>query len=151
MATQDNGRKAMVLKFSKRRYDGGSEMELIQELDSARRIIQPRKAFAEPRAQESAVAGSMPVMPDAKAATGKKPAPRTQKILQALLMGPLQMTIALVGLLTTGLALVTCIYYRNESLAAQSRLVYRECLKTLMKGLTDTFIGPGKALQAVMA
>ena len=136
--------KTKVLKFPKRRYDGGTEIELIKAIERKQKTTK----FAEIKAQHMAMnqknEKSMPIDPPKKQT-------KKQKLFQAIMMGPLEIAIGLVGLLTTVLAVFTFTQFKNEAMAEQSRNVFDECLKTLSKGWFDTLTMPNKLLKAAVS
>ncbi len=135
---------AKVLKFRKRLYDGGSEIALIQAIEAGRHVAsqlkKPTMTPEEPKVEEK----------PAPAAESKEPG-KGRQITDTLLMGPLELVVALVGILTAGIAIATFTHFKNEALLQQSRNILRDCGQMLMKGLKDTLHTPGKVMKLAMS
>ena len=129
--------KPLILRYDKRRYDGGVEIELIEYLEEQRAL-----QLAEAKAQQAEEA-TVPVVEP-------QPHSRSQKIWGALLVGPMEMAVGAVGILTTTLAIFTFIQVKNTELADQSKAVFKECLKTFFQGIGHSLVAPGKALKIAM-
>lgn len=163
----------MVLKYGKRRFDGGLEMLQI-------RMIERQQSIAKLKRMSELDASSLPLsldlappaetpdtLPtalsteDATASNAVEEAalldaissenlPVVSPLRQALgllLLGPLAICIGLVGLVVAFLVLVVCRCIANPPLKAQAHLVIQECVKTIQKGSADLLTAPRRALQ----
>lgn len=138
---------AMVLKFDKRRYDGGSEVELIQYIESGQLDSNMTNPVS-PAFVQAGMAASAGSKPNASVSTKKKT--RSKQVIEALALGPMELAVGSVGILTSGLAVVTFSKMNNPEMAAQSKVVLRECVKTLIKGAIDTAFAPVKAIKVAV-
>ncbi|MEB3287382.1 MAG: hypothetical protein VKJ04_07755 [Vampirovibrionales bacterium] len=75
-----------------------------------------------------------------------KPAGRLTKAGQALILGPLEITVSILGSITAGFALLTFFYFKNPQLHAHSWTVMHECKRTFVRGLRNCVLGPGRSL-----
>jgi hypothetical protein len=69
-------------------------------------------------------------------------------VMETILMGPLEVTVGIVGMLTAGLAVATFRQAGNTEMTAQSQQVMRDCYKTFLKGLWDCFTTPVRVFRA---
>jgi hypothetical protein len=154
---QGQQKAAVVLKYAKRRFDGGNEMDLInvierqQDVDQLNKLYQPRSV----EGKHASFTAPLSLMPNAVVAQpaveqDKTARVRYSKLGEIALRGPLQICIGLVGILTAGLAIMTFRRHRNDVMLAQSRLVLNECLKSLRKGCWDTLVSPVKVLKTIL-
>lgn len=155
---RQSGSKKIVLKFPKRRYDGGTEIALIQAIERKREAAQFADIQARYLKEAQARHPNLKRQPAPESAkTGRvnpKNAPkpdRKNRVLQAIIMGPLEICVGLAGILTVGLAVFAFHQFKNPAMLTQSKTVFRDCVKTLGKGCKDTMLMPGRALQAALA
>lgn len=123
---QTEKKAQVVLQYSKRRYDGGSEIELIK-------LIEARQAMKTARELDK----------QAK----PKSISRGKRVLEAILIGPMEIAIGMVGMMTTTLAIATFAHQQKSNLVEQSKAVFKECAYTLWKGLWHTLIAPARAVK----
>lgn len=126
MAHDSANQEARVLYTQRRRFDGGNEIDLD-------RYLETRETLRITTTEELSRA--------------KKPATKKEKILVALIQGPMELSVGIVGILTTLLAYIAFTCSKNRSLLDQSQTVFTDCLQMLWKGLGHTVIGPTKALK----
>jgi hypothetical protein len=117
----------LVLQYQQRRYDGGSEIELI-------RYIEEKQAL---KLKETEV-----VIPQVVPQVSKK-----TKMMEVLLMGPMEIAVGTVGVLTTLIAVFAFTQQKNWPMVEQSRMVQKECVKTFWQGCVNTLCSPWKALK----
>ncbi len=141
---------AMVLKFDKRRYDGGSEMELIQYIESGQLASSVAMTAPSAPAPVSGASAATATVPAKGGSVSKKPKARSKQVLEVLVLGPMELAVGSVGILTSGLAVVTFAKMNNPEMEAQSKVVLRECVKTLIKGVIDTVFAPIKAIKVAV-
>jgi hypothetical protein len=154
---QHQQKAALVLKYAKRRFDGGNEAELIRVIERQQDIDQLNKLFQHPESANgmsfgfTAPLNAAATAPEVQQQDAQQKAHRTRysKLGDILVRGPLQICIGLVGILTAGLAIVTFRRQGNTLMLQQSQLVFGECVKSLHKGCWDTLTSPVKVLKAV--
>ncbi len=175
MGDNQHGRtdlSSMVLKFDKRRYDGGSEIELIQYIENCyekkptdtqslvssamRPIPYPATVSKEPKesgtngvtiAPETLSSSVQQMGSDLRTNTKQG---RGKQVLETLLLGPMEIAVGSVGILTSGLAIMTFSQVKNSNMVTQSKAVLKECTRTLLKGITDTLWAPIKAAKITL-
>lgn len=132
MEHQHQARKEaqLTLKYDKRRYDGGNEIELI-------RLIEAKQALQEAKRLEKQEA--------------PKVVNRKKTIWEAALLGPMEIAIGLVGILTSGLAIATFKQQGKLPLVEQSQLVMKDCVYTLVKGMWHLITTPVQMARAAWA
>ena len=159
--------RGIVLKFKKRRFDGGSEVALIKAFErqearaqQSRLLIRTEPlsisplsipkdgGFAENRSKEPCEGPceseiTEVIKPEKEPVLSKNP------YIEALCLGPLELCVGLLGIMTATLGIVTFGHLKNQDLAQQSRDVLQDCFKTIGKGMADTLAGPGKAVNLV--
>ncbi len=186
---KDNHKKqSIVMTFKKRRYDGGTEIQLIQAIERKN-----QQQFAEVKARQlrveleeqmntnhggtTAMQGLQGIegMPHGYRSVNRK-APRTEdtneptikaastdgnqlpsnstksrRIFHAMVMGPLEIIVGCVGVVTSILAMLTFVYFKNTTLLQQSKSVFNDCIHTLKKGCVDTMFSPARVIRAAVA
>lgn len=115
----------LMLQYTKRRYDGGSEIELIKLIEAKQALHAAKTKNVEKEKHEQ-----------------PKTVTRSRRIWESLLLGPMEVAIGLVGLLTTALAIVTFKQQGKTKLVEQSKTVFKDCAYTLCKGLWHLAISP---------
>lgn len=149
MGYKQNQKPSTILKYNKRRFDGGFEIEQIRQIESQQAVARLNRLYQEKQADTAQpcapVSINPPVQPQAP-----KPA-RINKHLAAWIMGPLEICIGVVGILTSLLALFTFRQLNNAPMVQQSEHLLQDCVKTLKKGIIDTIIAPAKAIKALQA
>jgi hypothetical protein len=154
---QHQQKAALVLKYAKRRFDGGNEAELIRVIERQQDIDQLNKLYqhSEP-ANGMSFSFTAPMnlasAPEVQQQDAQQKARNTRysKLGDILVRGPLQICIGLVGILTAGLAIMTFSRQGNEAMLQQSHLVFGECVKSLRKGCWDTLVSPVKVVKAIV-
>jgi hypothetical protein len=130
---QAKKQQPVVLQYKKRRYDGGSEIELIKYLEAKRSLnIAEAKPVEAPQPQVQV------------------PQKRSKKIVEALILGPMELAIGVVGMMTTTLAIVTFKQQQKPELAKQSQVVFKECWQTFVQGIVHSAVGPWKAVKVAV-
>jgi len=132
--------KPIILNFKKRRFDGAHEMDALTLVYTNRKVILSQV----PTEQETShrlEQGQCQRAPQSK---------KSQRILQALITGPLEVAVGSVGILTAGIAIFTFSWCNNTALVNHSKNVFSDCVKTMGQGLVNTVIGPGKALKVLV-
>lgn len=146
----------LLIDATHRRYDGGTEIELIQQIEAQQQRSQrqperptkkghnshknharksKRPAKQQPLPVSNPVGREIPL-------TNRQSAPRWKHAVDTLLIGPLQIAIGAVGLLTSGLAMATFHKNKDEALVHQSKQVMKDCIKTFGTGFWFTAIAP---------
>jgi hypothetical protein len=155
---QRKQKPALVLKYGKRRYDGGPEVEAIRAIERQQAVaqmshLQNRQRHLEPVQIQVESAPEPVTLPQPAPVAQAAPATgsRKNRILEALLLGPMELCIGAVGIMTATLAIITFRRLNNAELLEQSRAVFRDCVKTFRKGLLDTLTTPVRALKAAKA
>jgi hypothetical protein len=135
----------LVLKYDKRRFDGGMEIDQIRHIERRQSIAQMERmtqphSLLETSMQtvEAPPTDNAPVQAPAEAQTQK----RTHKVLDACIVGPLAICIGVVGILTACLAILMFTKMDNQPLLAQARTIMNDCVKSLKKGIVDTLTTP---------
>ncbi|MBX2861846.1 MAG: hypothetical protein KTR14_11480 [Vampirovibrio sp.] len=131
----------VVLKYDKRRYDGGSEVELIEYLEAQNAVAQ----LNNPELRQYEL---KELQQQAAAASAAKS--RWQKIAEALAIGPMELAVGTVGIFTSLLAIATFRWFNNHTMADQSKQVLRDCWKTLGQGCIHLATGPVKAIKILL-
>jgi hypothetical protein len=119
--------KPLILHYEKRRYDGGVEIELIKYLEAERTV----------KLQE--VQQKL-----------KHDSSRSRRAWEALLIGPIELCVGAVGMMTTLFAIFAFTQLKNKDMVKQSKTVLKECLHTFIHGIAHSVLGPGRALKAAM-
>lgn len=122
---QTEKQEPIMLQYRKRMYDGGSEIELIQYLEAKRSLK----------------------LTEAQAQVKEMAKPRTKRILETLILGPMELAIGVVGVMTTVIAILAFRQQRNWPLVEQSKKVFKECLRTFGQGVVHSITGPWKAVR----
>lgn len=144
----------LVLKYGKRRFDGGTEVELIRTIERQKTMLELRRLQEQhleevktDLAKPSAQANLTP--PAAEPAKEPAPVARKNRVLEAWILGPMELCVGAVGLLTATLAVITFRQLNNEPLLKQSQGVFNDCLGTFRKGIIDTLTTPIRVLKAL--
>lgn len=153
---QREHKSGLVLKYGKRRFDGGTEIELIRSIEKQKALkqlnelqkqhlneVQTELATKQPK--QEAEAPTEQAVPEAVAET---PPDVKRRVQEALLLGPLAVCIGSVGVLTAMLAIAAFRQMKNDAMLQQSRLVLKDCWKTLRKGLADSITTPVRVYRA---
>ena len=153
---QHKQHSSLILKYAKRRYDGGSEIELIRTIERKQMINHLNKLQSENSGLQAP--GESPVKPEpapeqvvTQISKEEVATARKNKALQALVLGPVQLCVGTVGIMTALLAIVTFKRLNNETLLQQGQTLLADCLKTFNKGLLDTVTTPVRVLKAATA
>ena len=155
---QHQQKSAIILKYAKRRFDGGNECDLIRSIERQQDVEQLNRAYGASGAFSNANTGfvaPLNLAPQAAPAPAQPAEPtkrdkRTQ-VLEAVVRGPLQVCIGVVGMLTAGLAIVTFRRTNNEAMLQQSNLVFADCLKAFRKGVWESFTTPVRVLKVLFS
>jgi len=153
-------KNTVVLKYDKRRYDGGSEIEMIRSIERKNRneqLAQSYHASGLTSTEVSPSGNALETAGDVPQNAGQPTSARhdaasskivTTSVMETILMGPLEVVVGMVGMLTAGLAVATFRQAGNTEMTAQSQQVMRDCYKTFLKGLWDCFTTPVRVFQA---
>jgi hypothetical protein len=154
---QREQKSGLVLKYGKRRFDGGNEIELIRSIEKQKALKQlhelqkqhlnevQMELAARQSGQEAETVPKEETPPQAVSAT---PPDVKRRVWEALLLGPLAICIGSVGIMTAMLAIAAFTQMKNEAMLLQSRQVLKDCWKTLRKGLTDLLSTPVRVYKA---
>ena len=126
----------IILSYKRRRYDGGPEVELI--------------AYLEAQHQQQQLTGTT-LLEDLLYETEDAPAEKTlwQKMGEVLFIGPLEIFVGVLGMLTTGIAATAFKAFMNPALNAQSRAVFADCWTTFKQGCVHTVKAPIRVFQVL--
>jgi hypothetical protein len=151
----------LILQYEKRRYDGGPEIELIRQIEERHLLADmqaqmlatmahDRHSSTTPVAEEPVAAvvqavahQQVPVSPVVKAS-------RQRRVLEALLIGPMEIFVGILGICTTLLALATFSRSNNVAMQHESKVVLGECVQTLGQGVLHLFTSPVRVLTAAI-
>lgn len=151
-------KSSVVLKYGKRRYDGGNEIELIKAIERQKATQQlndlQKEHLVEIQqdiAQKQQVGHDNPIVKEPVQAKALAPEPasptKKKRALDALILGPLELCIGSVGMLTASLAILTFKQANNQVLVDQSKAVLKDCCMTFRKGLVDCATTPYRVLK----
>jgi threonine dehydrogenase-like Zn-dependent dehydrogenase len=120
------------LNAVKRRYDGDYAETLV---DNAEQYL---------KAMEQSMLATKPVaiVPGNTQQASSIQQVVTQKPLDCIIKGPLQICIGLVGMLTASLAIFTFKQAKQDALVQQSKYVFSESFKSVIKGIKDCLKSP---------
>jgi hypothetical protein len=143
----------VVLQYTKRRYDGGTEIELIKYIEAKKSLKAIEdKVLAEMDLEQTMDHDDEPMpMADVSAPEAVTEAHRKTKILEALLLGPMELAVGMVGMLTTVLAIAAFRYQKKQPLVEQSKAVFKECWTTFLQGSIHVWTGPFRALKVALS
>jgi len=157
-------KSTIVLKFKKRRYDGGTEIELIQNIErqKAAQFADLKKKQAEELMHKIEATSDQPgrlmtesvhgaAEPVVQPATPEVPRSKARRVMEAFALGPLEMLVGSLGIVTAGFAILTFRYMNNKTLEAQSTAVLEDCWKAIGRGLAHALTAPGRALTELRA
>ena len=154
-------KQSIILKYSQRRYDGGLEIEQIRAIEHKQAVAQLNNIYSlDERRVQPLTATSPVLLPQAETPVAPvlplplEQTPRAKKskrIFEAYIMGPMELCVGVVGMLTSLLAIYTFSRTNNEALVAQSKTVFNDCLKTFNKGILDTLTAPVRALKVAVS
>lgn len=145
---------AMILKYAKRRFDGGQEVDLIRAIERQNHTDQLSRMYGQPEGAATVNSGvTVPLAPADAVQLENMPAagPKPSRVWEAVIMGPLQIAIGAVGMLTACLAIVTFRRAQNEVMLQQGKLIFKDCAQTFRKGLWDTLTTPVRVFKASRA
>ncbi len=163
----------MVLKYGKRRYDGGSEVQQIERIERKQALAQLRALELQTETMEKPENAELPEKSSEPVATATlgmdadlrppvvlklvPPLPaiseadkntRRYRVVEALIIGPLALSVGMVGLLLTGLALFVFGRAGNQTLVEQAVDIRSQCMLALRKGFLDTLTTPTRVFKA---
>jgi len=166
----------MALYFKKRRFDGGSEVELIAQIEKqhmhhmalGRAMSQamsqellyalPSKSGLNPAQQARLQARVLERQArrrdrrEAAVAASKVPCTKTQtkkSILGIFLTGPLQLTVGVIGIVTLAIAKLASGPQSNPMIKAQCQKVWQDSKEALLQGIGTTLFSPFLAVKQV--
>lgn len=155
MEKRHQQKTALILKYAKRRFDGGPEVDLIRSIERQNQTDQMSRMYngtgvSHPELAPIQAAGSVPMNPATAAPQMDPNANPVQfsPVAEAVLMGPLQVSVGAVGMMTAALAIFTFRQAKNEVMLQQSKQVFSDCFKTFQKGLWDTLCTPVRVFKA---
>lgn len=138
----------LALRFEKRRFDGGNELELIQQIEAqqARQLAQAGLVSNEQaalmvsrRPQQRVVQRIQPAGP---AQASFQHRTKSAAAWEALIVGPLEIAVGAVGMLTSVIAMATFFNSKNAVLAQQSKQIMRDCSITFVRGFINSALMP---------
>lgn len=158
---------SLVLKYAKRRFDGGSEIDQIRFIERHNAIAKLEK-MAQLSETESPVSFTLPILEAPSAAEAveslqaetpevsapveapvEAPISRLTKIRNLCIAAPLAIAVGAIGAVTALLAIVVFQQANNLPLVEQARGILRDCRQTIKKGVLDTVSLPVRALQVL--
>ncbi len=156
----------LATELTERRFDGGTEIDLIAQIEAKQKNQQhnqPRSAT--PRGVGKANHTTRP-QAHAKAQSlqgrametnagipleGRASKPnRIKHAVDTLMVGPLQIAVGIVGMLTSGLAMASFRKAGDEALQAQSKSIFKDCSLTLLIGLYYTVVSPLRCIKTLL-
>lgn len=154
---QREQKSGLVLKYGKRRFDGGNEIELIRSIEKQKALKQLQDLEKQKLNEIQMDIGVQ--KPDAEAKSEEKPLSSLieakplirNRFWEVLLLGPLAICIGTVGMLTASVAILVFRHMNNEAMLEQSRQVLQDCCKTLKKGLLDSLTTPARLYKVCVA
>lgn len=139
----------LALRFEKRRFDGGVELELIEQIEQqqARQLAQAGLithdgAGLSSRPQPQYRAQAIRPAQGNYASPQSQPRTKASMLWETIIVGPLQIAVGLVGMLTSVLALATFLKNKNEAMAQQSKQIMRDCSLTFVRGFLHMALMP---------
>ena len=132
----------LVLKYVKRRYDGGGEADLIRSIERQNQNEQLNRMYNGTPVQHAA---SVPTPQEVVAPVEDL---KFSPVTEAILMGPLQVAVGSVGMLTAALAVLTFHQAKNEVMVQQAKQIFNDCMGTFYKGIRDTLAMPVRIFKA---
>lgn len=152
---QRQQKSSMVLKYNKRRFDGGTEIEMIRTIERRNAIAQLERLSAQTATSnpitEQPIISEQPVLQPPAPHEEPAPVPRKSRVLEATILGPMELSVGIVGIMTATLAIYTFHRLNNQPLLKQSQGVLRDCVKTFNKGIVDTLTTPVRVVKAAAA
>lgn len=152
-------------ELTERRFDGGTEINLIAQIEARQEQGElPKTAKRNPVAKAgraSVPRGVTPQSDNARNTTlqeavtaiplqNRTQPNRVKMAMDTLLVGPLQIAVGAVGILTSGLAMASFCKSGDESLQQQSRAIFRDCSLTLLIGMFYTLVSPLRCLKTLV-
>lgn len=146
---QRQQKSALILKYAKRRFDGGGEIDLIRSIE----VAQMNKLYNSPQTSINhsfSAPLNLTATPTEAPKVQAQPVQRTpqSRMLEAAMRGPLQICIGVVGMLTASLAVITFKQAKNKPMQEQSWALFHDCRKGLQKGLVDCLTTPVRVVKA---
>jgi hypothetical protein len=125
----------IILNYKQRRYDGGPEMELIAYLESQHKQLEITEAGSMGTLLED-------ILDDEEAQLFAAPMSRWRQMGEVLCIGPLELFVGILGMVTTGIAATVFSVFMNPTLSQQSRSVYTDCWETVKQGAVHMATAP---------
>jgi hypothetical protein len=122
----------IILNYKRRRYDGGPEMELIAYLEAQHKQLELTETGNMANLLEDIMDGQL----------DNAPRSRWHQLGEVVCIGPLEITVGILGMLTTGLAAMVFKAFMNPALSEQSRSVFHDCWDTFKQGCKHTVYAP---------
>jgi hypothetical protein len=145
----------LLIDATKRRFDGGTEIDLIAQIEAqqerselnhkrdAHRSKHKKHAKRQHKTSGHKHANhNRPTVTADIPLTNRVAVPRWKYAADTLLLGPLQIAVGCVGILTSGLALATFAKNGDKHMVEQSKDVFIDCTKTLVTGVFHLAISP---------
>ena len=165
--------ECLILQYEKRRFDGGPEIELIRQIEERQMIAELQAHLvassgmaAEAPTQTAPVQRNVPVrvkthhfqpLKPSSAETANpepsvsaKPQGLKRRLIEAVLIGPMEILVGFLGLLTTAMALITFSQTKNAAMVAESHKVMAECFHTLVQGLIHVVMTPCSLVKVLL-
>ena len=146
----------LALRFEKRRFDGGVELELIEQIEQqqARQMAQAGLMSHDnvsSRPQPQYRGQSIHPASVQQGHQDVKPRSKANAAWEAIIVGPLQIAVGAVGILTSILAMATFLKSKNEMMAQQSKQIMRDCGATFVRGFLHTALIPVRLVKIAFA
>jgi hypothetical protein len=135
---------AIILHYKKRMYDGGTERELIQRIESSKNDANKVVPFDNPVSRPA----KLPVQESFTVEPPVTPTPKTTK--EIMISGPIGLMVGLVGILTALTAVGVFKLMSNAPMIVQSREILALSRKTALMGLKDTVKMPYTLIRHAM-
>jgi hypothetical protein len=125
----------IILSYKRRRYDGGPEVELIAYLEAQQQQLSGTTLLEDLMGEQ-----------DTEPLTEKT---LWQKVGEVLFIGPLEIFVGILGMITTGIAATAFKAFMNPALNAQSRAVFADCWATFKQGCVHSVKAPIRVFQVM--
>lgn len=158
---QREQKSGLVLKYGKRRFDGGNEIELIRTIERQKALKQLQELqkdnLSEVQLEIASKKEAQPVHENPITQTALPPAPVAvpsckplqARIFEAIVFGPLALCVGTIGAVTGLLAIVVFKHMQNDAMLEQSRQVLKDSSKTFRKGVVDSITTPVRVYKAI--
>jgi hypothetical protein len=112
----------IILEYSQRRYDGGSEIDLIATIEARQEEVMSQWLELKSR--------------------HRRPLNRWQMLVNTLLMGPFELFVGSLGMLCGLFAGLAFKHFKHPALSQSANALFRECSGVFASGLRNTLLTP---------